>query len=122
MTSVIAAFKRATSSVNASFVAITIDLASIALAPINAPSITAYGFARMIERSLNVPGSPSAAFTTTDVRSSGEANDLIVRHFSPVGKPAPPLPRSPDAVSSPITVLASTARAASRPLPPPASM
>ena len=111
-TSAIAARSRATSSANAAFVAMTTDLASIACAAISAPSITAYGLSRMIVRSLNVPGSPSAALTTTDVRSNGEANDLIVRHFSPVGKPAPPRPRRPDAANSPMIVSASTARAA----------
>ena len=39
--------------------------ASTAWAPMSAPSSTWYGLPRMIVRSLNVPGSPSAAFTTT---------------------------------------------------------
>jgi len=36
-------------------------------AAINAPSITANGLARMMDRSLNEPGSPSAPLTTTVV-------------------------------------------------------
>ncbi len=83
--------------------------------------MTAYGFAAMIARSLKVPGSPSAALTTIEVSNTGEANDLIVRHFTPVGKPAPPRPRSPEAASSSMIVSGDTARAAVRPSPPPSA-
>ena len=44
-----------------------------------------------------------------------------VRHLVPVGKPAPPRPRSPDASTVSMTASGSTCRAASRPRPPPAA-
>ena len=57
---------------NTALVAKTISFAPTACAAISAPSSTAYGFARRMARSLNVPGSPSAAFTTTVVASTEE--------------------------------------------------
>ena len=48
------------------------SLAPIAWAAMSAPSSTRYGFSSRIARSLNVPGSPSAALTTTGVGWLGE--------------------------------------------------
>ena len=39
--------------------------------------------------SLNVPGSPSSAFTAINL---GAGSFLVNFHFKPVGKPAPPSP------------------------------
>src|SRR4051812_32319542 len=77
---------------------------------------------RRMVRSLKVPGSPSAPFTTTVVGSVGVLFSMTVRHLRPVGKPAPPRPRNPAASSSSITATRSTARAFSRPWPPPILM
>ena len=71
-------------------------------------------------RSLRVPGSPSAALTTTIVARTSEAKPATLRHLRPVGKPAPPRPRSPDASISSMIASRSTARAFSSPRPPPA--
>src|SRR6478735_236328 len=73
----------------------------------------------MIIRSLNVPGSPSAAFTTTGTGLPAGTDPRTVLHFEPVGNPAPPRPRSPEAATSSISASGSTLRAAARPLPPP---
>ena len=51
--------------------------------------------------SINAPGSPSSALHTTYFCSPFAI--LVNSHFFPVGKPAPPLPRSPDSVTSFIT-------------------
>ncbi len=51
-------------------------------------------------RSLKEPGSPSAAFTTTVAGAMAERLAMTVRHLRPVGNPAPPRPRSPDASTS----------------------
>jgi hypothetical protein len=75
----------------------------------------------MMARSLKVPGSPSAAFTTTDVCSNGDAYDFTVRHFSPVGNPPPPRPRKPEARISSMMTSGGSARAAANPSPPPAA-
>ena len=72
-------------------------------------------------RSLNDPGSPSAAFTTT-VDGSDDASPATVRHFSPVRNPAPPRPRSPDSSTSPMTASGVSRRAAVSPTIPSASM
>ena len=58
-----------------------------------APSITACGSSRKRRWSLHVPGSDSSPFTSTyfglgDVFGTND-------HFIPMGKPAPPRPRSP---------------------------
>ena len=111
---------RAISCVNDAFVAMTTVLASIALAAMRAPSMTSYGLRRRMVRSLRVPGSPSAALTTTIVARTSEANSATLRHLRPVGKPAPPRPRSPDASISSMIASRSTARAFSSPCPPPA--
>src|ERR1035441_1931369 len=65
-----------------------------------APSITACGSSRKRTWSLHVPGSDSSPFTSTYF-GLGDAlgtND----HFIPMGKPAPPRPRSPLAFISAI--------------------
>jgi hypothetical protein len=45
----------------------------------------------MMVMSLNVPGSPSSAFTTRYIGLP--ATGLQKPHFTPAGKPAPPRPR-----------------------------
>ena len=72
-------------------------------------------------RSLNVPGSPSAPLTTTMEGSTGERFSTTVRHFLPVGKPAPPRPRRPEASTSATMASGLRRRAASSPAPPPLS-
>src|SRR5215831_2911202 len=53
------------------------------------------------------------------VGSTGEAYAATAPHLRPVGNPAPPRPRSPDAATS-ITPAGPSRTAASNPLPPPA--
>src|SRR5215471_13844605 len=74
-------------------------------------------------RSLYVPGSPSAPFTTTVVGTSGSGARLAatVRHFTPVGNPAPPRPRRPAASTSSTRASGSTWSALSKARPPPCS-
>ena len=50
---------------------------------------------------MNAPGSPSSALQQTYLMSPCEA--FANAHFLPVGKPAPPLPRSPEASISLMT-------------------
>ena len=52
----------------------------------------------MMLRSMKAPGSPSSALQTTYLGSPGER--LVNSHFRPVGKPAPPRPRRPEALIS----------------------
>ena len=70
-------------------------------------------------RSLKVPGSPSAALTTTDVGAVKDSLPNTVCHFTPVGNPAPPRPRRPEALTWAITSEGSSAAAAASPAPPP---
>ena len=51
--------------------------------------------------SINAPGSPSSALQTTYF--SGPGLDAVISHFTPVGKPAPPLPLKPDFLIMSIT-------------------
>ena len=88
-------------------------------AAISAPSRTRYGLRDNNSRSLKLPGSPSAPLTTTVAASVGEAFAATVRHFVPVGNPAPPRPRSPEASSSSIVAAGPSLAAAARPSPPP---
>src|ERR1700744_6526895 len=62
------------------------------------PSITRNGSPSMIIRSANVPLSPSSALQTMYLRLA--LASATVFHLMPVGKPAPPRPRRPEAVSS----------------------
>ena len=69
-----------------------------------------------------MPGSPSAALTTTVVGSVSDAKSATVRHFVPVGKPAPPRPRRPDRRDDVDEVgAARPSSARSAPPPPPAA-
>ncbi|CFW31588.1 Uncharacterised protein [Bordetella pertussis] len=65
------------------------------------PSITIWGLKRRMSRSLNVPGSPSSELHTRYF-CPGNARGMKL-HFRPVGKPAPPRPRRPEALTSAIT-------------------
>src|SRR4029079_1023623 len=93
---------------------------SIPCAAMRQPSRKRNGTRSMISRSLNVPGSASSALTTRWCgfgRWSGfGTND----HLRPVGKKAPPRPRSPDASSSAITSSGDSARALRSAVKPPA--
>ena len=66
--------------------------------PSSSPSSTRYGWVARISRSLNVPGSDSSALQITYL---GVASCAATRsHLRPVGKPAPPMPRSPASLSA----------------------
>jgi hypothetical protein len=105
---------------NDAFTAKTIRSASTVSAAMIAPSMIRYGLRRTSIRSLNDPGSPSEALTTTDGRSPGASLSATAAHLLAVGNPAPPRPRSPDASISPMVPAGPSFRAASRPRPPPA--
>ncbi len=63
--STIARSSRSTSSPKRSLMQMNASAASTAKAAVMTPSTSWYGFARSSARSLNVPGSPSAALQTT---------------------------------------------------------
>ncbi len=65
------------------------------------PSITACGSPSMIEASMKAPGSPSSPLQIRYFWSLVEAAANF--HFWPVGKPAPPRPRMPEASTSSTT-------------------
>ena len=116
-----AARTRASSWENDAFMATMTVSAPTTDAATSAPSSTRYGLRRRMARSLNVPGSPSAALTTTVAASCSDLLSKTVRHLVPVGKPAPPRPRSPDASRAPITPSGSALPASWRACPPPAA-
>jgi hypothetical protein len=87
--------------------------APVTAIPISIPSSTRCGCSAMIWRSLKVPGSDSSALQTAYFGCT--FCFATNSHFVPVGKPAPPMPRSPDSfslltTSSPANALSSTAR------------
>src|SRR6266540_2284540 len=89
----------------------------IASAAIKEPSISRCGLRPMITRSLKAPGSDSSALMTRyEGRAPLRSTRLALR---PVGKPAPPRPRSVDVTSSSISASGSIARAFSSASYPP---
>ena len=66
------------------------------------PSMSMCGLFCMSSRSLNVPGSDSSALQTRYLSTSTFGMNEI---FLPLGKPAPPRPRRPEAMSSSVTSL-----------------
>ena len=81
------------------------------------PSRRVKGSPSMSMRSANVPLSPSSALTQTYFWSDGVA--ATVRHLMPAGNPAPPRPRSPEAVTAAMTSSEVDAIAARSPARPP---
>ena len=64
------------------------------------PSMSMCGLFCMSSRSLNVPGSDSSALQTRYLSTFAFGMNEI---FLPLGKPAPPRPRRPEAMSSSTT-------------------
>ena len=64
------------------------------------PSMSMCGLFCMSSRSLNVPGSDSSALQTRYLSTFAFGMNEI---FLPLGKPAPPRPRRPEAISSSVT-------------------
>ena len=81
------------------------------------PSTSRKGSASINSRSAKVPESPSSALQTMYFCGPGAAS--TVSHLIPVGKPAPPRPRRPDAFIRAATSAGDRASAASSPFRPP---
>ena len=85
------------------------SFASIACAAMRQPSISRCGTRAITSRSLKAPGSDSSAFTT---RYFGFALPRSISEaFRPIGKPAPPRPRSVAVWSSSMSASGVIARA-----------
>jgi hypothetical protein len=86
-----------------------VRVAPAAIPPIATPSTSPCGFLNINSRSLNVPGSDSSALQQRYLAISPFGKKLA---FFPVGKPAPPRPRSPLASSSSTSASGSSSRTA----------
>src|SRR4030042_3334598 len=96
--------------------ALPIYSAPMAYPAIVLPSKTRSARWLMMTRSLNVPGSPSSALQTMYLKSLLTFRQAS--HFLPVGKPAPPRPRSLDFLTSSITCSGVILMAARSAVPP----
>ena len=81
--------------------ALSAPAAPTACAAMAIPANTVSGSCVSSARSLKVPGSPSSALQMMYLVAPGAARQVC--HLVPVGNPAPPLPRKPDAVRVAIT-------------------